>query len=178
MKEEWKKYRDTNYEVSNLGAVRNVKTNHILIKTKKYNGEKENDYERVKMEIDGKRKNKPVHRLVAECFLDNYSDDLEVNHKNSIKGDNRVENLEMTTKEENYQHSIKFGKGSQRKPVRAMDSDGNILEFKSLWAGARFIKDKFNKNVEIDKICTNIKHCISGKGKTAYGYQWVWDKID
>ena len=174
MKEEWKRYRETNYEVSNLGAVRNFKTNHILTKTKKYNGKKENDYERVKMNIDGIRKNKPVHRLVAECFLEDYSDKLEVNHKNSIKSDNRVENLEMTTKEENYQHSLRYGNGSQRKPVCAIDREGNILKFKSLWAGARFIKEKLKKESEIDKLCTNIKQNIAGKCKSAYGYTWKW----
>ena len=172
MKEEWKRYRETNYEVSNLGAVRNFKTNRILKAHKKYNGKKENDYERVSIYINGANKIKSIHRLVAECFLKDYSESLEVNHRNSLRYDNRVCNLEMTTKEENYQHSLECGNGSQRKPVLAIDEEGNILEFKSLWAGGRFIKEKYKKVQEIDKICWNIKQNLTGKCKSAYGYKW------
>lgn len=174
MREEWKRYKETNYEISNEGRVRNYKTGNIIKQQKKCNGRKENDYLRVKIKIGNRKRTVAVHRLVAECFLEDYSDKLEVNHKNSIKSDNRIENLEMTTKEENYQHSLKYGNGSQRKPVCAIDREGNILEFKSLWAGARFIKEKLKKESEIDKLCTNIKQNIVGKCKSAYGYTWKW----
>lgn len=36
-----------------------------------------------------------VHRVVAETFLDNWSEDLTVDHINGIRNDNRVENLQM-----------------------------------------------------------------------------------
>lgn len=52
-----------------------------------------------------KRKGYRVHRLVAMFYLDNYSDELQVNHKNGIKTDNRVENLEMVTNAENAYHA-------------------------------------------------------------------------
>ena len=45
-----------------------------------------------------------IHRLVAMFYLDNYSEDLQVNHINGIKTDNRVENLEMVTNSENHLH--------------------------------------------------------------------------
>jgi hypothetical protein len=38
-----------------------------------------------------------IHRLVAMFHLNTYSEQLQVNHKNGIKTDNRVENLEMVT---------------------------------------------------------------------------------
>lgn len=167
----WKQYRDTNYEISNTGKVRSKKTLKEMKQYKKEYGKYENDYMKISLNIRGKKTTKSVHRLVAECFLDNYSDNLEVNHKNSLRYDNRIENLEMTTKEENYQYSLTNGNGSQRVPVICVNEEGK-LEFASLWQAAKFIKTKYNKKTEIDHICTNIKTNLKGKCKSAYGYYW------
>ncbi len=51
------------------------------------------------------RKACTVHRIVAIAFIDNPLGYRVVNHKNWIKTDNRVENLEWCTQSDNMQHA-------------------------------------------------------------------------
>ena len=51
------------------------------------------------------RKPYTIHRLVAMMYLPYYSPNMQVNHKNGIKTDNRVENLEMVYNSENAAHA-------------------------------------------------------------------------
>lgn len=63
-------------------------------------------YQTVRLYLDGMGKWFKIHRLLAKCFLKNYTDGLEINHINGLRSDNRLDNLELVTHKENMAHSL------------------------------------------------------------------------
>lgn len=95
---EWKRVeRNTKYEVSDAGQVRNVKTGRVLRPCRVSSG-----YLAINL---GRRVTVSVHRLVAEAFLPPVCGGSHVNHIDGDKGNNVLSNLEWCSQQENNIHA-------------------------------------------------------------------------
>ena len=93
-----------NYEISNLGNIKNKKTNRLL--TINYERlKKDNKRARPGLSHNGKIKGYYLHRIVAEHFLDNPDNLPEVNHINGDFYNNKLDNLEWISKLDNMRHA-------------------------------------------------------------------------
>lgn len=61
--------------------------------------------------------NVAVHLVVARAFFGPVSEGLQVNHKNGVKANCSLTNLEIVTKSENQLHAVRFGLNTQATPV-------------------------------------------------------------
>lgn len=90
--------------VSNIGRVKTIKGRILSQNYDKYG------YLRTCLNYKGFEKTVTVHKLVALTFLhEYYREGYVVNHKNGIKTDNRVENLEWCTTQYNTEHAKQLG---------------------------------------------------------------------
>lgn len=93
------------YEVSNKGRVRNLKTGRILKPKNNRRG-----YLFVGLHKNGAVKNRYIHRLVAQAFIPNPNKLPEVNHKDEIRTNNKLDNLEWISHRDNSN----YGKRNER----------------------------------------------------------------
>jgi len=94
----WKPIKDYEgeYEVSNFGNVKSLKSN-IILKPRVNQG----GYRRVILCKNGKVKNIGINRLVAKAFLEDWNEKLIVEHRDRNTINNNINNLRMATSSEN-----------------------------------------------------------------------------
>lgn len=170
------------YMVSSFGRVRLLERNLVRkngsffsVHSKMKNLYKDRyGYLEVRLQKNQKANNKLVHRLVAEAFIPNPENKPEVNHKNGVRTDNRIGNLEWVSRNENIQHSYdflghkrlhRFGRDNPNCKVVLKIKDGIIIqEFFGAKAAAESVSTRADS---IQKAC-------AGKYKTLKGFVWKY----
>ena len=149
------------YQVSDQGRVFSVRAN-IYLKPNIMN----HGYVCVHLYSGGKQSRvvKTIHQLVALMFIPNPHNCREVNHKNFVRHDNSIENLEWMTRSENVRHAVLAGRRFYpEKCVRGINlRNKNIVTFESQIAAEKAIRGEQTGG-------------ISGamkRGRPAYGYVW------
>ena len=166
----WKKIDGYEYEVSTQGNVRRLE-NQRLMGFNKVIG----NYLRVHLGGRKNPKSMSVHRLVATAFISNPENKPQVNHKNGIRNDNRLENLEWNTRKENIRHSyLVLGKknpkgsdNSRAKPIHQYNRNGLLLR---TWGAAHDASlYGFKRN--------SIQRCTGGYMKIYDGFVWSYKEL-
>lgn len=166
----WKPSIVEGISVSNYGNVKRDRDGFLYKKqTNKSNGYNYVDLRWMKGKM------MKVSRLVALAFIPNPHNKKIVDHINTIRTDDRVENLRWCTASENMKNSVtlekirlsaKRDKPYRRKAILQYDLDGNFLQ---TWDSATSFGKAINKDVN-----GNIIACIKGKQPSAYGYKWKY----
>lgn len=166
------------------------KGNVFSIRKHKYLKHSINKYGYCKVTLQKNKHKKmfSVHRLVAQAYLKDYSENLQVNHINGIKTDNRLENLEMVTAKENMQKAVSIGLFEKVRKINRENAIKNNLSKYHVLANEALKKkvakyDKENNLLEIYEsiseasrktgiAITSISYCANGKRKTGGGFIW------
>ena len=100
------------YEVSNMGNVRSLNRvvikygRKVTLKGKQLSPAAKLGYKFVNLYKNSKGSRRNISRLVAEAFIPNPKNKPQVDHINTIRDDNRVENLRWVTQKENMNNPI------------------------------------------------------------------------
>ena len=172
------------YEVSNHGRVRSL-TRTIRLKgpigqdvLRTIQGQihkpilQKNGYLLIGLQkTPSERKYFKVHRLVALAFIPNPEHLPQVNHKDEVKTNNHVENLEWCTSKYNMHYAGRYDRAakSNRKPVGKYDDSGRLL--------ATFPSAK--DAAAAAGLCeSSILKCCQGQKWYSHAGGYIWRYID
>jgi len=160
----------TLYSVSIFGEIKNNKTDKLKPLRLK------NGYPYIGLYV--KEGDKParkkwffVHRLVAMAFIPNLDDLPQINHKDGIKDNNFIDNLEWVSRLDNIRHAIRTGLSDPKmfrvRPVYQYDLSGNFIRE---WQSGRFAA----RELGIDETIISKTLLERNKRKQSGGFRWLF----
>lgn len=175
------------YQVSSEGRVRSL-DRYVGMTQKQYKNGKilkpqktKDGYAYVNLYNNGVALKK-IHRLVAEAFIINYDNKPCVDHINTIRDDNRVENLRWCTFKENQNNPLTLKKFIDNEKMKTMlgkygSEHPTSKKVIQLTKDGIFVK-KWDSISDAEKYLNkkagNISKCCRGIYKTAFGYKWEY----
>ena len=173
-KEIWKDIEgfEGKYQVSNMGRVKSLNYKNTGKEGIMKPVDKGRGYLYVHLSKDGNKKNCRINRLVAEAFIQFVPEaniSYDVDHRNTVRTDNRVSNLCYVTRSQNNNNpktrERKINNPKLSKPIIGVDKiTGLIVEFLSVKEAERC--------TGIDK--SSIIKCCKGKAKSAGNFYWYY----
>ena len=170
--EEWKIIeKHPNYAVSNLGRAKNLITEKELSYCDNGHG-----YQRIMMDAH----HYYLHRVIGETFIRPLKQGEQIDHINTIKNDNRLENLRIVTAKENHDNPLTLQKFKKMKN----------------WSDNKYHRGKFiyEKTLDDKIICawrtitdaakhygvgnSAIGNCLKGLNTTSCGRKWEYVKTN
>ena len=167
------------YQVSNKGNVYSVERKDSqgqrrggrILKPKYSRG----GYLMVHLYKNGKMKAKSVHRLVAETFLPNPNGLPQVNHRDEVKDNNKVGNLEWCDSKYNINYGTLLERSAQAqsKKVRAVNvKTGEVLTFNSTREAGR-------KDYDQSSVAKACKGVYNANGGNLYrNHRWSYEEVE
>ena len=166
MKEEWKDIKGYEglYQVSNTGKIMNKKGKILKLSIDIYG------YVKIQLCKNGKHKWFQVHRLVAQAFIPNPNNYPCVKHKNEIKDDNRVDNLEWCTVKYNNIYNGRQKRITAKRKKITLQINPNTNEIIKEWSSIA----EAGKQLSLSG--GHISMCCNGKRKICGGFKWAFKK--
>lgn len=171
---------DNKYQVSTLGNVRVMnyrktgEMRNMLLHSSRYG------YKVVTLRQNGKNVLRSVHRLVALTFIPNPNNLPEIDHINTIRSDNRIENLVWCTKADNMSNPLTiehFHVKHMNHPPHVLSEDGKRKLLDAVTKSVVCIDPYLRTRTEYESITQasketgvrvdSISKCCNGKIKTA-----------
>lgn len=159
------------YQVSSFGRVRSLDrldgANRRLTGKILKCGTDKDGYLQVTLCKDSTKSTKKIHRLVAQAFVSNSENKPEINHIDEDKANNRVNNLEWSTRKENNNHGTHNERSSRTQSIPIISTNLKTGECREFY-GTNECGRQLNLNPG------HINEVLKGKRRQTGGYTFKY----